>query len=121
MVDSHNAPAEIPLQVERRRAVRICCTGFAEGISTEPPQLFRGEIRNISETGCLLAVRAKLALLPGAFIDLRFKLNGSHYRTLARVVEAVTSKCIRMQFVAQDPALSSFIRRVLNPDASPRK
>lgn len=103
---------------ERRRSARICCTGFAEGVSSNPSQLFRGEIRNVSETGCLIALKAKITLVPGSLIELHFKLGGKGYRALARVVEAVPATSIRMHFIAADPAFTDRIRRILsaNPD-----
>ena len=98
---------------ERRRSTRICCTGFAEGVSTNPRLLFRGEIRNVSETGCFIAVRAAAKPAVGAIIELRFKLGLTEYCALALVVEALPSTGIRMRFIATDPAFTDRIRRIL--------
>ena len=118
MLESQDDNTNRRSRPERRRSARICCTGFAEGVSTNPSQLFRGEIRNVSETGCLIALKAKIALTPGSLIELQFKMGGKGYRALARVVEAVPATSIRMQFIAADPALTERIRRILsaNPD-----
>jgi len=122
MLESEDDRSNLRSQPERRRSARICCTGFAEGVSTEPAQLFRGEICNVSETGCLVAVKARLNLSSGSLIELRFKLAGNGYSALARVVEAVPAKRVRMRFIAADPAFTECIRRILgtNHDTDPR-
>jgi hypothetical protein len=103
---------------DRRRSVRIVCTGFAEGISTGPSQLFRGEIWNISDSGCFISTRAAVAPATGTVIELRFKFGGAAYTALARVVEALPSSGIRIRFVAIEPRFSEHMRRILgaNPD-----
>jgi hypothetical protein len=114
---SAHKPEEMPAH-ERRQSARICCAGFAEGISARPSQLFRGEIRNVSETGCFISVRAAVALPAGTIVELRFKLGGFNYCALASVVQALPAKSIRMRFIAVDPAFTEHIRRILksNPD-----
>ena len=104
---------------ERRRSVGIFCSGFAEGLSRNPSQLFRGEIRNVSETGCFISVRAAVSLAAGAIVELRLRLCQTEYRALARVMEAMPSTGIRMQFIATEPTFAEHIRRILN--AHPNK
>ena len=108
---------------DRRRSIRIVCTGFAEGVSTGPCQLFRGEIRNISDSGCFISTAAVVALSPGTIIELRFKFGGAAYNALARVVEALPSSGIRMRFEAIEPRFSEHMRRILgaNPDSPTRR
>jgi PilZ domain-containing protein len=101
-------------ETERRHSVRICCTGFAEGVSANPTQLFRGEIRNVSETGCFISLRVAVKLLPGTYVELRFRMGSAQYRALARVVEAIPSNGIRMRFVAIDPAFTDRMRQILS-------
>jgi hypothetical protein len=100
--------------VERRSSVRICCSGFAEGLSIEPSQLFRGEIRNVSETGCFVSLRVSVNLPPGTSVQLRFKMGRAEYSALARVVESVPFIGIRMRFTATDPAFTERMRQILS-------
>jgi|KBSMisStaDraftv2_1062788.scaffolds.fasta_scaffold36579_2 hypothetical protein len=99
---------------ERRSSTRICCAGFAECLAADSHQLFRGEIRSVSETGCFISVRAAVKLAANAIVELRFKLGQTEYTAMARVVETVPSTGIRMRFIATDPALTDRIRRILS-------
>lgn len=101
-------------RLERRRSPRICCSGFAEGVSDQPSHLFRGEIRNVSETGCFISVRASLNLPRGTCVQLRFKLGRAEYSAVARVVEALPCCGLRMQFIATDPAFTERMRQILS-------
>jgi len=103
---------------DRRSSTRICCTGFAEGVSTDSRQLFRGEIRNVSETGCFISVRAAVKLAAGTTVELRFKLGLREYAALARVVEAMPTIGIRFHFIATDPEFPDRIRRILSANSS---
>jgi hypothetical protein len=102
---------------DRRQSVRICCACFVEGVSDEPGHLFRGEIHNVSETGCFVSLRAPLTLPPGSRMQLRFKMGHAHYHALARVIEALPSTGMRMQFIATDPAFTNRIRHILSSNA----
>jgi hypothetical protein len=119
MLDSSDQNTRTPSRPERRRSVRICCTGFAEGVSDAPSHLFRGEIRNISETGCFISTKASVISPPGAIVDLSFKFGGTVYRALARVVETLPKAGVRMQFIAIDPAFTERIHQILGANANP--
>lgn len=105
---------------DRRQSVRICCTCFVEGVSDEPGHLFRGEIHDVSETGCFVSLRAPVNLRTGARIQLRFKMGQAQYQALARVIEALPSTGMRMQFIATDPAFVNRIRQILSSNANAR-
>jgi hypothetical protein len=107
-------------ETERRRSVRFCCTGFAEGVSTDPTQLFRGEIRNVSETGCFISLRFAVNLTSGTYVQLRFKIGRAEHSALARVVQAVPFYGIRMRFVAIDPAFIDRMRQILSANPGTR-
>ena len=98
---------------ERRRNVRISCAAFAEGISVGPSRLFRGELQNVSDSGCFISTRAAIDIPSNTIVDLRFNLAGIRYSALAGVVEALPTGGIRMRFLATDPAFSDRIRRIL--------
>jgi hypothetical protein len=72
---------------ERRRSRRHDCEGFAEACVKNPDSLFRGEIRDISQTGCFIRTKARLNLARFAALDLRFMLNGQRYRVAARAMD----------------------------------
>jgi hypothetical protein len=114
----HNPKKET--DADRRGSVRICCTGFAEGVSLNPSHLFRGEIRNVSETGCFISLRVAVNLAPGTCVQLRFKMGHAEYSALARVVQSLPSNGIRMRFVAIDPAFTDRMRHILSANLDTR-
>src|SRR5262245_5676981 len=105
MLEPTDFKAKNQADADRRRSVRICCSGFAECVSIDPNQLFRGEIRNISETGCFISLRVSVNLPPGTYVQLRFRMGRAEYSALARVVESMPAG-IRMRFIATDPAFT---------------
>jgi hypothetical protein len=95
--------------VERRRSRRFLCSGQAEGLFHRPDVLFRGEVRDMSLTGCLIQTRAQLRVQPQTEVELRFQVNNNHYRTLARVVEIRSGQGVGMEFMHEDTqTLASF-------------
>lgn len=120
MIEPPAQNAKSQSRLERRRSVRICCSGFAEGVSDRPSHLFRGEIRNVSETGCFISVRASMNLPRDTCVQLRFKMGRAEYGALARVVETLPCVGIRMQFMATDPEFTERMHRILsaNSDAN---
>jgi hypothetical protein len=50
-------------------------------------------------------------------MQLRFKMGHAHYHALARVIEALPSTGMRMQFIATDPAFTNRIRHILSSNA----
>ncbi len=54
----------------RRRHARYQCRGFAEVIVDNACFLFRGSIRDISQTGCYIESQARLALKRGTEVEL---------------------------------------------------
>jgi hypothetical protein len=67
MVNEETATAR-----ERRRHTRFACDGRAE-VVFRPDLLFRGELKDISLTGCYIATRARLNLKRFAEIDCGFQ------------------------------------------------
>lgn len=114
MLESQVYKTKDQAHAERRRAVRIYCAGFAEGVSIDPSQLFRGEIRNVSETGCFVSLRVPVNLPPGTYVKLRFRMGRAEYNAVARVVESMPTGGIRMHFVSTDPAFTERMRQILN-------
>ncbi|MBS1805413.1 MAG: PilZ domain-containing protein [Acidobacteria bacterium] len=120
MLESTDIKAKAQADAERRQAVRICCAGFAECVSIDPNQLFRGEIRNISETGCYISLRVSVNLPPGTYVQLRFRMGRAEYCAQARVVESMRGG-IRMRFIATDPEFNERMRQILGAGSSSRQ
>lgn len=97
-------------QKERRRSVRVTCTQLLEGVALKPGILFRGIIRDISETGCYVATRAQMQIEPDQTMELRFRLERESHRVLARVVEMKPLIGIRMEFIETGPRFLQVIR-----------
>ncbi|HVZ83364.1 MAG TPA: PilZ domain-containing protein [Terracidiphilus sp.] len=70
---------------ERRRNPRYACSGPVEVGVFDAEFLFRGEVRDLSLTGCYVQTRARLRLRPDTEVELRFSLEGENVRCLARV------------------------------------
>ena len=85
---------------ELRRYHRYLCDGFAEVIVLHPECLFRGEIRNVSQTGCFIVTKARIRLDPSAEAEIRFKLNNREFKTHARVMNVRPGDGIGFQFVS---------------------
>jgi len=98
------------LSKERRRSVRVVCTESVEGVALNPGILFRGKMRDLSETGCYVVTRAVVQLEPGHIIELRFKIGKVEQRTLARVVQIMPPMGIRMEFVETGQGFSKLFR-----------
>jgi hypothetical protein len=88
--------------IERRRSRRFPCKGDAEGLFHQPDILFRGEVRDMSLTGCLVLTRAQLRVQVLAHVELRFLVNNNHYRTLARVIDIRKGQGVGMEFMHPD-------------------
>jgi len=95
---------------ERRRSRRFGCEGFAEGFAVETGTVFRGDIQNISQTGCYVKTRARLKLEQLAEVDLLFMLKKRKYRTLARVIEVRPGQGVGLEFVFYDPQGGDLLR-----------
>ena len=98
---------------ERRRHERFTCDGFAEVVSFRPELLFRGEVKDISLTGCYIATRARLNLKRFARIELRFSANGQQMSSLARVMDVRPGKGIGVEFLPGDPRMSKRFQEML--------
>jgi hypothetical protein len=86
-----------------RLSRRFACEGFAEAFALEPGFLFRGEIRDISETGCYIKTKARLKLERLMDVDLFFTLGKRNYRILAHVMEVRPGNGVGLKFQFFDP------------------
>ena len=98
---------------DRRRHERFACDGFAEVVSFRPELLFRGEVKDISLTGCYVATRARINLKRLAEIELRFSANGQQMSSLARVMDVRPGVGIGVEFLPGDPRMSERFREMI--------
>jgi PilZ domain len=98
---------------ERRRHARFACDGSAEVVVFRPDLLFRGEVKDISLTGCYIATRARLNLKRFAEIELRFSANGQYLSSLARVMEVRPGKGVGIEFLPGDPRMDQQFHELL--------
>jgi hypothetical protein len=99
---------------ERRRHQRFACDGLAEVVAFNPEVLFRGEVKDVSLTGCYIATRAHLRLKRFAEIELRFSADGHQVSSLARVMEVRPGKGVGVEFLAGDPRLDEQFHRLID-------
>jgi hypothetical protein len=98
---------------ERRLSRRFACEGFAEVYATSTGYLFRGEIRDISLTGCYIMTKVRLKLERLTEVDLLFLLNKHNYRTLARVINVRPGKGVGLEFVSHDPSTAESFKKLM--------
>lgn len=100
---------EVRLASERRRSRRFACSVSAEGASSSPSLLFRGELTNLSETGCFVATRAQAQLYRDTLVEMRFSLLGNSFTLKALVVKMMPGSGIRLQFLQHHRRLSKIL------------
>ena len=93
------------LPSERRIAKRHACDGFAEVVVPTSGFLFRGEIADLSETGCYVKTRARLSLRRSSEAELRFTVNGDNFSVLARSVVVRTGIGVGFEFSVIEPQM----------------
>jgi hypothetical protein len=98
---------------ERRLSHRFSCGGFAEVYANNTGNLFRGEIRDISQTGCFIKTSVRLKLERLTEVDVVFMLNKRSYRTLARVMNVRPGKGVGLEFVLCEPRTAESIKELL--------
>src|SRR5258708_1502954 len=102
---------------ERRRHKRFPCDGFAEGVAFRSKALFRGRLKDISQSGCFVETRAHLNLPRLAEVEVRFTAFGLKVKVLAKVMNLRPGKGAGFSFLSEDPRLDqafhSMIERLL--------
>jgi hypothetical protein len=107
---------------ERRRHRRFPCEGFAEVVAFRVKGLFRGRLKDISESGCFIETRAHLNLPRLAEVEIRFTALGTKLAVLGRVMVVLPGKGAGFEFLPGDPRLgqsfSNMIERLHARDSS---
>jgi hypothetical protein len=75
--------------------------------------LFRGTVRDISETGCYIMTRACLHLERLTLVNIRFTVNGNHYRTQARVMDVRPGQGVGVEFLFADQEAEAALRGLI--------
>ena len=90
-------------RAERRRCPRYPCRGSAEALVLFPGFTLRGEILDVSLTGCFLQTRTNIHMDRFSKVQLRFEVNGCEYQTLARVMGIRGGNGVGMEFSFDSP------------------
>lgn len=99
---------------ERRRHSRFPCEGFAEVIAFRWNVLFRGKIRDISQSGCYIETRARLNLPRFAEVEVRFTACGHKQAALARVMVVRPGMGAGFEFLPADPRLDKNFQNMID-------
>jgi hypothetical protein len=81
------------------------CDGFAEVSVFQPSFLFRGRVRDISQSGCFVETLTRNPIPVDSRAELRFTANGERLTSLALVKLVVPGKGVGFEFVAGDPRM----------------
>src|ERR1700738_3489450 len=88
---------------DRRRHKRFPCEGFAEVVAFRLNILFRGKVRDVSQSGCFVETRAHLKLPRFAEVEVRFTACGLKLAALARVMDVRPGQGAGFEFLPADP------------------
>lgn len=96
--DSQPKPVPARSGVERRRNPRYACVGFVEVVVNEAEFLFRGEIRDISSTGCYVSTNARQRMKRGQYVDVYFHIENDQVKCQARIIDLRPGKGVGLEF-----------------------
>ena len=105
---------------DRRRHTRYPCDAMAEVLVYRTRSLFRGRVRDLSESGCFVETRARLKLHSMALVELSIHICGLELRTLACARSIQPGRGAGFEFVARDPRLPEPLQALLNKVRSER-
>ena len=111
-LDEINA-SESSSGVERRLSRRFACDGFAEVYAFETGFLFRGTIRDISQTGCYITTNFALKLEPLTDVDVLLILKNHEYRIPALVRNVRPGKGVGLEFLYRDMRVEASFEALL--------
>jgi hypothetical protein len=97
------AAGQQPSKDERRKHTRYQCQGFAEVLVANACFLFRGDIRDISRTGCYIDSQARLGLKRGTEVELLFNIQGDQFTLPARIMIVRPAGGAGFEFLDGDP------------------
>ncbi|HUD74283.1 MAG TPA: PilZ domain-containing protein [Terracidiphilus sp.] len=98
---------------ERRLERRFDCEGFAEVYAFETGFLFRGTIRDISQTGCYILAKFALKLEILTEVDVLLILKNHQYRIPALVRNVRPGRGVGLEFLYRDPQVEASFHALL--------
>ena len=75
--------------------------------------MFRGRIREISQSGCSMMTRANLHIERYSEVDLRFTFNNIDYGAMALVMDIMPGKGVDLEFSFDDPETEASFRALI--------
>ncbi len=90
---------------ERRRQPRFSCAGVAEVVALDSGLVYRGELKDLSLTGCYILNREQAALPGHADVELSLSVNGDPLNAPARVVVVRPDSGAAYEFLPVDPEM----------------
>ena len=96
------AAAQLSEAEERRQEERYSMLSDAEIFIPERTAMFRGQVVNISSSGCYVRTVAWVRVPPTTVVELRFMLDGRVIRTRAEARFAQSRTGVGLRFVATE-------------------
>jgi hypothetical protein len=112
-VEEKASAAPVWQGAERRRHARFDCQGAAEVVVNDAEFLFRGEIRNLSLSGCYVRSRARLRLSREQEVELYFNLGNEQVKCRARVMSLHAGKGAGFEFLSLSDRAQRSIRSLI--------
>lgn len=104
---------------ERRRHRRFPCEGFAEVVAIRASVVFRGKLKDISQSGCYIETRAHLNLPRLAEVEVRFTAFGRKLTALAKVMDIRPGKGAGFEFLPCDSRLDQRFLKMIEQLQTP--
>lgn len=86
---------------------------MAEVLVFRTRTLFRGRVRDLSESGCFVETRARLELEAMALVELTIQVRGLELHSLACARSIRPGRGAGFEFVARDPRLHHPLKLLL--------
>ena len=97
----------------RRRHPRYPCDSVAEVLVFGNRALFRGRVRDLSESGCFIETRARLRPEVMRLVELRFHVKGLEMNAYAVARSIHPGQGAGFEFVTRDPRVDGSIREMI--------
>ena len=86
---------------------------MAEVLCFRTRALFRGRVRDLSESGCFVDTRAQLKFEAMALVEVTIQIRGLQLKTLACARSIQPGKGAGFEFVSRDPRLREPLLRMI--------
>jgi len=79
----------------------------------DPDSLFRGAIRDVSQSGCFVMTKARMPLKRLAEAEIRFKLINRQFRTRALVMNVRPGEGVGFEFVFANKQVEEQVKSLI--------